>query len=250
MMKMPWTTGTSRQVQWGLVLVALTLGIMLSLQFRFADQTARTLTVQRVEQLKSELQQETETRDKLQAHLEQLRGELDEATASPRLSRLRSELDVLRIQGGLSAVVGPGVDVTLNDSDTPLQPGQDPNFYVLHDEDLLKVINELRAAGAEALAINGERILATTELRCNGPVVIVNKTRHLAAPFSITAIGDPDTLISALQMKGGVLDNLSFWGIKSTVKKIKRLEMPGYTGAVSLQYAKPMGMGEEAKPGG
>lgn len=240
MLKTAWTANI-KNVQWGVVLVALTLGIMLSLQFRFADESSRTLTVQRVQQLKAELDRETAERDRLQGRLEDLRRQLDQVTANPGLSRLRSELDTLRIQAGVAAVAGPGVEVTLNDSETPLQPGQDPNFYVLHDEDLLKVINELRAAGAEALAINGERILATTEIRCNGPVVIVNRTRHLAAPFVVSAIGDPDTLVSALKMKGGVLDILGFWGIKSTVKKVSRVEIPAYSGAVSLQYARPKG---------
>jgi len=242
MPKEVWTAHL-KNIQWGVVLVALALGIMLSLQFRFADESARNLSVQRVQQLRAEIEREKAERDRLQERLQDLRRELDQVTANPGRSRLRSELDALRIQAGVTAVAGPGVEVTLNDSEAPLQPGQDPNFYVLHDEDLLKVINELRAAGAEALAINGERILATTEIRCNGPVVIVNRTRHLAAPFVVSAIGDPDTLVSALKMKGGVLDILSFWGIKSTVKAVPRVEIPAYSGAVSLQYARPKGEG-------
>ena len=66
-------------------------------------------------------------------------------------------------------------------------------MYIIHDDDLLRVINELRAAGAEAIAINGERIVAMSEIRCAGPTLSVNNNRS-APPYEIKAIGNPNNL--------------------------------------------------------
>ena len=119
---------------------------------------------------------------------------------------------------------------------------------LIHDNDLLSVINELRSAGAEAISLNGERILATSEVRCTGAVVTVNGRRY-AAPYVVFAIGDPDTLYSALTMRNGVVDVLSQWGITVKVTASDQLLIPKYNGTVEYQYAKPIPAdegGEEA----
>ena len=120
--------------------------------------------------------------------------------------------------------------------------------YLIHDNDLLSVINELRSAGAEAISLNGERILATSEVRCTGAVVTVNGRRY-AAPYVIFAIGDPDTLYSALTMRNGVVDILSQWGITVRVTASDQLLIPAYSGTVDYQYAKPAAPDEDGGEG-
>ena len=66
---------------------------------------------------------------------------------------------------------GKGIKLVLDDSKIASKPGENPNLYIIHDDDLLRVINELRAAGAEAIAINGERLVAMSEIRCAGPTL-------------------------------------------------------------------------------
>jgi uncharacterized protein YlxW (UPF0749 family) len=152
---------------------------------------------------------------------------------------LLSELSKARLASGLIAVKGPGVVVVLNDSSKSIQPGEDPNLYLIHDEDLLKVVNELRAAGAEAISINGQRMLAVSEIRCAGPTIQVNGNR-IAPPFAISAIGDPALLESSLRMKGGVLENLVFWGIQTSLEKPKEVVIPGYPGTIKFKHAGPI----------
>ena len=92
------------------------------------------------------------------------------------------------------------------------------------------------------------RILATSEVRCTGAVVTVNGRRY-AAPYVVFAIGDPDTLYSALTMRNGVVDVLSQWGITVKVTASDQLLIPKYNGTVEYQYAKPIPAdegGEEA----
>ena len=108
--------------------------------------------------------------------------------------------------------------------------------YIIHDSDIMSVINELRSAGAEAISLNGERIMATSEIRCTGAVVTVNGRRH-AAPYVIMAIGDSATLYNALTMRNGVVDVLGQWGITVKVTANDQLFLPKYDGAIDFRYA-------------
>ncbi len=157
-----------------------------------------------------------------------------------KLANLKTRLDRVRAFAGFTELEGPGVKVTLNDSQETLKPGDDPNLYVLHDEDVIKVLNELKAAGAEAIAMNDHRVIVNTEIRCIGPTVLMNQTVRLSPPFVIKAIGDPDTLFNALKMKGGVMDSLKWWGIEVEVEKVTKMVIPPYEGGISFNYAEPV----------
>lgn len=227
--------------QWGLALVGLVLGIMLAFQFRVTREINKTEPVQRAQRMSAELSQLKKDRDSLQARVGELRATLDQLPAGPRDSELKEELDMARILAGVTELSGPGVEVTLNDSNISLKPGENPNLYVLHDEDVLRVLNEIRAAGAEAISINGQRLLSNTEIRCTGPTIVLNKNKRLAPPYVITAIGNPDTLEGSIKMKGGVAETLQFWGIQVGVKKIPQVTVPPYSGGISFDYAKAAG---------
>ena len=130
---------------------------------------------------------------------------------------MKKELEKVRMNAGLLAGTGQGVVITLDDSNLPRQPGEDPNLFLIHDEDLLKVINELFAAGAEAVSVNGQRIITNSEIRCVGPTIIINSIK-LAPPFIIQAVGDPEILETSLKMRGGVIESLQVFGIQVNIK--------------------------------
>ncbi|MEW5761647.1 MAG: DUF881 domain-containing protein [Bacillota bacterium] len=238
-MRALWQRLKSRRFYWGFIAIGLVLGLMVATQFRVARQQAQAVPIQRFNELMTDVQRARQEQESLQARVDRLRGELNRLTESPDLAALRSELDAVRTQVGVADVAGPGIEVVLNDSSATLQPGQNPNFYVLHDEDILKVLNELRAAGAEALAINGERITAGTEIRCIGPAVLVNKTQRLTPPYVITAIGNPETMEASLKMRGGVVDTLRYWGIEVGIKRHPLVVIKAYKGATGFKYARP-----------
>lgn len=198
----------------------------------------------RAEQLQAQLMAEQEKNEALYKQILEYKDELqafsDQAEESGGYAKvLAQRLEQTMILTGQSTVSGPGVTVRLSDSTRVNVSGVDENNFVIHDEDLLKVINELRDAGAEALAINGERILATSEIRCAGAIVSVNNNRY-AAPYVVTAIGDPDQLSGALTMRQGVVDELKVWGIQCDISKESSLTIKGYEGAVEFRYAKPV----------
>ena len=224
------------------VVVCAIVGFLLAAQLRTVQLTgaADQATAVRLETLQDLYNELTAQRDGLAEQVNQLQGELalyrDQAASGQAGSEaLRAELDQLEITAGLTDVEGPGVTVILEDSASANLTGDEAD-YLIHDSDLLSVINELRSAGAEAISLNGERILATSEVRCTGAVVTVNGRRY-AAPYIIFAIGDPDTLYSALTMRSGVADVLSQWGITVKVTASDLLLIPKYNGSVDYQYA-------------
>lgn len=144
----------------------------------------------------------------------------------------------LKVMAGLTALEGTGITVELDDSTKTAKSGENPNLYVIHDDDVLRVINELRAAGAEAIAINGQRLIDTSEIRCAGPTLSVNNVRS-AAPFVISAIGDKTALENSIKMRGGVEQTLKVWGIRVEVKTYDDIYIPPFKGTRKLTYAKP-----------
>ena len=234
--------------------VCVVVGFLLAAQLRGVQLAgaADATNASRLETLQSLYNDVVEERDGLTEQVGQLQSELElyrqqAASGDEGSEALKTELEQMEITAGLTDVEGPGVSVILEDSSSTNVTGDEAD-YLIHDNDLLSVINELRSAGAEAISLNGERILATSEVRCTGAVVTVNGRRY-AAPYVIFAIGDPDTLYSALTMRNGVVDILSQWGITVRVTASDQLLIPAYSGTVDYQYAKPVAPDEDGGEG-
>lgn len=230
-----------------IAIICMLLTFMLTWQFRsvtasggLTNDTARA----RADQLQGQLISEQEKSEALLRQLLEYQEELKEFSAKAEKSGgyaevLADQLEQTMILSGQAAVQGQGVIVKLSDSRRPNTTGVDENNYVIHDEDLLKVVNELRDAGAEAIAINGERMLATSEVRCAGSIVSVNNKRF-SAPYTVSAIGNSDQLYNALSMRQGVVDSLAVWGIQCDVSRSPSITIKGYEGALEYKYAKPV----------
>lgn len=225
-----------KNFHWAPVLVSLILGVMLSLQFRVTRDIHQNEAIQRTQDLSNQVVEMKKERDVLQAQVSRMRGQLDSLSTGPLAPQMKEEMNRAEILAGVIKLTGSGVEVTLKDSSVSLKPADNPNLYLVHDEDILKVVNELKAAGAEAIAINGQRFIANTEIKCSGPTIRMNK-KPLAPPFVITAIGSPETMESALKMKGGVAEYLQFFGIQVSVKKLAQVTIPAYTGGIKYNYA-------------
>jgi len=221
-----------KQGQMAIAMVCVVLGVMIAVQFRTTQDIRASIPFQRVEDLSQRLSQTEKDRDALLKEVYQLR----QATEKEAVSR---GMQTMKMGAGVVAMQGAGVIVTIDDSKRPTKPGENPNLYLIHDDDILKVINELWAAGAEAVSINEQRLIASSEIRCAGPTLSVNNTRY-SPPYDIRAIGDPQTLETALKMRGGVLETLQFWGIQVTVKKQEEVIVPAYNGTFRFEFASPV----------
>lgn len=186
------------------------------------------------------LRQEREARQALERQvgdLQRRQAEYERATVEGRTlaAAMSKELENLRMLTGLKGMRGPGVAVLLQDAKT--QPSGSTPIVVTY-QDLVSVINELWAAGAEAVAVNGQRVTATTGFGQVGGTVVINLQR-LSGPFTITAIGDSPTLEGALNIRGGLVDGLRALGLSITVGRQADLTVPAYRGVMKFEHARP-----------
>lgn len=236
----------TRSVQLGLLTFgALLLGFLLALQLRTGRVIESQLNIpsHQVESLGYLLAQREQTRAVLEKQIAELRAELaayEEAAGARKatLAAMSGELARLKRLSGLTTLQGPGVAVELRDSPRPLKPGEDPNLVILHYTDIQSVVNELWAAGAEAIAINGERLIAISGINCVGTTILVNKKR-IAPPYRIAALGDPARLTQYLLRPEGQLAILASFGFPVRVRTEASLTIPAYSGSLHLSYARP-----------
>ncbi|WP_102493885.1 DUF881 domain-containing protein [Selenomonas felix] len=226
-----------RRGGWLIALVCVLIGFMVAVQFRTAQDAKGSLSQQRIEEISDRLLQTEHERDELSEELHKMQ------TAAVSTDN-QQDKDLLRYRAALVPLEGEGVVVRMDDSTKPVKAGENPNLYVIHDDDLLRVVNELRAAGAEAIAINGQRLTGTSEIRCAGPTLSVNNVRS-SAPFEIRAIGDKKSLENALRMRGGVAETLGVWGIQLDIKASNDVYIPPYRGSIRQSYARETAEREE-----
>ena len=155
---------------------------------------------------------------------------------------LNKSLQELKVYAGMTKVVGPGVVITLRDSaraesDLLANGGQILPESAVHDGDVLKVVNELFSAGAEAISVNNHRVATTSSIRCVGPTILINDMK-IATPVVIRAIGDPETMYGGLTLPGGVLTEIRQTDPAMVhIEKVKKQELPAFVGKSSNQYA-------------
>lgn len=226
-----------RSFHGAMILIGVILGVLLSLQFRLTMDIQQNESARRTKDLSIQVVQMKKEQEALKAQVVRMRSELDRLSAGPLVPNMKEEMERYEVLAGVTGLTGSGVEVTLTDSSSPLKTGENPNLYIVHDEDILNVVNELKAAGAEAISINGQRLVATTEISCNGPTIRVNN-KPLAPAFVIHAIGDPETLERSLKIKGGMVETLQFYGIQVFIKKLTQVTVPAYTGSLKYEYVK------------
>ncbi|SFQ33070.1 DUF881 domain-containing protein [Caldicoprobacter faecalis] len=211
-----------------------------------------TTSVYKIQELMSQLKALQETNRELKEDLRQKEAVLNnyENEATERIYRgeeIRKQLEQARILAGLTDLEGPGIEIILNDRKKDTIMLDEPysiSDFIVHDIDLLEVVNELKAAGAEAIAINGARILATSRISCGGPTITVGAGQRFAPPFIIHAIGDPDALANYFERPDSIYHILTFYGLEFSIKKLNNVKIPRYYGEVNFSYARPVEGGE------
>ena len=223
----------------GVMCCALTLGICV--QVRTVKNSNSTVSQNYEENnLRAEVLKYKEKYDNKYKELEEAEKELEEErqNSTQNNSDLEQKENEIK-QGnkiiGTAEVTGPGVIVTLSDSKKDASTVLNASDLVVHDADVLSVINELKNAGAEAISINDQRIVPTSSIVCGGNIIEINGEK-VGAPFIIKAIGLPEQL-SALSRPGGYLEILKNASIEVSLKKSNNITIPKYTGFISYKYA-------------
>lgn len=211
-------------------LVSVVMGFLISTQIKNQMDYRQSPPSRRVEDLVMMLKNAEQARDDLAKEVKDMR-------AHGLLGGGRRS-DAADLAAGLVPLSGPGLEVTVKDSGKPLQKGEDPNIAIVHNDDLLRLVNELRAGGAEAVAVNDQRLVDTSEITCAGSTILINQSR-ISPPFVLKAIGNPDTMAGALGLRGGIIEYLQFYGIQVSIAKKTEVLIPMYSGVSHYRYAKP-----------
>ncbi|HEY3631245.1 MAG TPA: DUF881 domain-containing protein [Jatrophihabitantaceae bacterium] len=147
----------------------------------------------------------------------------------------------LRAPAGLTAVHGPGLMVVLDDAHgEPDDPTVDLNQLVVHQSDLQSVVNALWGGGAEAMSIAGQRIIATSAVRCVGNTLLLNG-RVFSPPFRVEAIGPADQMQDSLDHAPGVTlfkQAAGYYGLGYTVESQDAITLGAYAGPIGQTYAR------------
>lgn len=154
---------------------------------------------------------------------------------------LNAALEAARLAAGLVALEGPGIFLQLEDSQVPVPAGGSVAEYRVNAMDLRLVVEELWLAGAEAVSVNGERVVPTTAFVDIGGTLLVNSA-YLAPPYQVAAIG-PTGLYDTLVISPGFVELVQAradrYGIRISFAEPARVTVPAYAGSVTLRYARP-----------
>ncbi len=160
--------------------------------------------------------------------------------ATPNLGAIHASLQKTQTLAGLTPVTGTGVTVVIHDATAPAFPGEPPILELVHDQYVLRVVALLSGAGAQAIAINGQRYTATTSIYCAGPTIRINGVPY-ASPYVVQAVGPVGPMLKAMQGD----PDIQGWAQLVSIKfhSVKRLEIPAFRGPVHLSIAKPVKIG-------
>lgn len=228
-------------------IMCFVLTILICIQVKTVSKNGTTVSVNQQEsELKSQVLKMKEKYENQYAELEKLEKELEETrknitSSNEELKKLEEKINEDNKILGMTDVKGKGVTVVLQDgvknsTTTSIIELSDSSELLIHDADVLRVVNELKNAGAEAISINGKRIVNTTAISCDGNVIVVNGEK-IGTPIEISAIGLPEQL-SMLNRPGGTLEYFMEDGKKVNFIKNQKVEIPKYTGVFNFKYAK------------
>ena len=223
----------------GIMCFALTTGICIQIKTVKSTNSASSQNYEE-NNLRAEVLKYKEKYDNLLKETEKVDAQLQEQIESAtknnsELEETKNQINEKNKTIGLAEVTGPGVIITVADSDIDSNSVVDATDFIIHDTDILKIVNELKNAGAEAISINNQRVILTTPIICGGNIININGER-IGSPFEIKAIGSPEALAN-LSRPGGWLSKLEKRGIKvSAIKKSNSITIPKYSGVLNFKY--------------
>lgn len=222
-----------------LFITALVLGMVITMQVRtiarFNEQKKDEDI--KIEVLKNELTNEKNAIEEIQKNIRVYEEEresylkaLIKGNEDESLKETKEQLDKIRLKSGLVDVKGPGIVIKMNDA-----PSTNVNFspetLLIHDNDVHKILNDLKKAGAQAISINGERIIATSEQICAGPTIRINNRRY-AVPYEIKAIGNKNELFEGI-IESPTVVLMEQVGIQISIEKMNDIEIPRYNYSIN-----------------
>lgn len=241
---------TARRTAWrfGVPMVCLAAGILLATTHGVSGGSEiRRSDSPRLVDLVREAQQSV---NRLSAQRDTLAAQVDAARAGPaandsQVAALLRQAAPLAVAAGLTPLRGPGLVVTLTDAQRDANGrfprDASPDDLVVHQQDIEGVLNALWSAGAEAIQMQDQRLIATSAPRCVGNTLLLNG-RTYSPPYTVTAIGDVPRMQAALAAAPLVTlykQYVARFGLGYSEVPQDDVEVPGYPDPVTMQYARP-----------
>jgi uncharacterized protein YlxW (UPF0749 family) len=228
--------------------VALTCGVLLATSA--ANSGGTDLRPGRYTDLAGLVTEENREYEALQQRVTDLTDEVEQLTSrvgSGEVRKLRQRVEGLEDPAGLRPRTGPGLTITLSDAPEEVinSTSRNLNLLVVHQQDIQAVVNALWKGGAEAMTIQGQRVITTTGIKCEGNAVMLQGVAY-AQPYVISAVGNPaaleaavlqDDYVAGYRAAASVPDISVGWDMRTE----ERIEAPAYEGLTDLQFAEPLG---------
>lgn len=185
------------------ILGAFVAGILISTYLKTFDSSKVYISLDEKKKLENKIElskNNIEKLEKTKSDLQEYVKKYEEVSEDDNKSindLLEEELKKIKELSGYTDIKGEGLIVTIKDSEKEVTSGENPNDFIVHDIDVLKIINDLKKSGAKALSINGERLLPTSRIKCSGATITVNDITY-GQPFVIKAIGEADSLMASI----------------------------------------------------
>jgi len=220
-----------------LFIVFLIFGVVLSVQYKnaMAAKKAASSGKYTVEMLKEQLttvmMETEELKRAIDENVEIKNKFIMEYVTQQNDNQLEKEWESLKLLTGIVGVKGPGITVKLDDAPAR-EPDMPLELLIIHDHDIKVILNELKKAGAQAIAVNGERIVPMSEQVCAGPTILINGNRH-PVPYIIEAIGNPDELYDSMVNSSRIASMIEV-NIRVEITKSKEIVLPKFSSADKL----------------
>ena len=234
-----------KSVKIGLGITCFALALALTIQIRtMAIENSVVAQSFADDELKDTLLEWKEKYEKAADDLAKSNKELDviRQSASNNASNSEEKTNAIKKNNlllGLTDVTGSGIVIELADGKSNMQT-LDASSLLIHDGNLRDIVNELANAGAEAIEINGERIVNSTYIICAGNVILVNGEK-ISSPCVIKAIGHQESLYGAVERAGGILQNMRMNNLSVQVKKENNIKISKFSGALTQKFMKDRG---------
>lgn len=236
-----------RRLERSLVLLvpAVLFGLLVTLQWRTQAERSE-LSVRYNAPLVDAANALQNEQDKLKGDLAQLRLQLDEiqrssSSQSGAERELQARIDELRASAGLTPLSGDGVAIQLDDARNVSVAARDIDKSICHATDLTDILNTAWKGGAQAIAVNDERIVNSSSVYCVGATIMVNGTL-MSPPFNINAIGPQNGLLGAFDDPNQLQDikqRRDVQGLGFRVTRASAIHVPAFSGALNVRFAEP-----------
>lgn len=231
-------------------LLALFIGLVISIQITTTQgsDVGGLIPAAKAQGYLEELKKVRTEKDNALQELNELEKRLEKIEAEKAnedffMASVLSDLEKYKMATGTVDVKGPGAIITVDDPIQTDEYADDHSVIMLRYELLLSLVNKLKEAGAEAISINGQRIIVTTEISLAGNNVNIN-TVPTAPPYIIKAIGNPETIESTLTIRFGIIEQMKNYGLRIKIEQMDDIEIPRFSGILRFRYAEPVAQEE------